>query len=308
VIDMTGDAIEAEDLTRRFGRKLAVAGLSFRVPHGSFFALLGPNGAGKTTTIKLLMNLLGPTRGRVRVLGTDSTRLGPPELAQIGYVSENQRLPGWMTLAELLAYLRPLYPSWDEVFCRKLLDGFSLPLNEKLKHLSRGMKVKAALLASLSYRPRLLVLDEPFSGLDPLVRDELIRGVLEWAEEDRWTVLISSQDVEEVERLADWVAFLDAGRLVLAEPAAGIEARFRRVEVITGDEAPLPAALPAGWLQAAKAGRTVRFVDSRYNPASGEAIAAIFPGCAVAMFPMSLRDVFLTLARNQRSAGQPLEV
>src|SRR5439155_1401732 len=186
VIGMIGNAIEAEGLTRRFGRKLSVAGLSFRVPHGSLFALLGPNGAGKTTTIKLLMNLLAPTRGSSRVLGTDSTRLGPSELAQIGYVSENQRLPGWMTLAE---------------------------------------------------------------------------------------------------------------------PVADLEARFRRVEVITGDEAPLPAALPAGWLQAEKAGRTVRFVDSRYGPASGEAIAAVFPNCAVTLFPMSLREVFLTLARNQRSAG-----
>ncbi|PYU87004.1 MAG: ABC transporter ATP-binding protein [Acidobacteria bacterium] len=284
-----GNAIEAEGLTRRFGRKLAVSGLSFRVPHGSLFALLGPNGAGKTTAIKLLMNLLEPTRGNVRVLGTDSTRLGPSELAQIGYVSENQRLPGWMTVAELLAYLRPLYPSWNEAFCRNLLGGFSLPLNEKIKNLSRGMKVKAALLSSLAYRPRLLVLDEPFSGLDPLVREELIRGVLEWAGEESWTVLISSQDVDEIERLADWVAFLDAGNLVL-------------------DEAPLPAALPAAWLQAAKAGRTVRFVDSRYSPASGEAIAAVFPNCAVTLFPMSLREVFLTLARNRRSTSPSLEV
>jgi len=305
---MIGNAIEAEGLTRRFGRKLAVSGLSFRVPHGSLFALLGPNGAGKTTAIKLLMNLLEPTRGNVRVLGTDSTRLGPSELAQIGYVSENQRLPGWMTVAELLAYLRPLYPSWNEAFCRNLLGGFSLPLNEKIKNLSRGMKVKAALLSSLAYRPRLLVLDEPFSGLDPLVREELIRGVLEWAGEESWTVLISSQDVDEIERLADWVAFLDAGNLVLAEPVASLEARFRRVEVITGDEAPLPAALPAAWLHAAKAGRTVRFVDSRYSAASGEAIAAVFPNCAVTLFPMSLREVFLTLARNRRSTSPSLEV
>src|SRR6059036_3848810 len=136
VIGMIGNAIEAEGLTRRFGRKLAVSGLSFRVPHGSLFALLGPNGAGKTTAIKLLMNLLEPTRGNVRVLGTDSTRLGPSELAQIGYVSENQRLPGWMTVAELLAYLRPLYPAWDEVFCGVLAARFGLPPGGRLRDLS----------------------------------------------------------------------------------------------------------------------------------------------------------------------------
>src|SRR5947199_3546786 len=237
VIGMIGNAIEAEGLTRRFGRKLAVSGLSFRVPPGSLFALLGPNGAGKTTAIKLLMNLLEPTRGNVRVLGTDSTRLGPSELAQIGYVSENQRLPGWMTVAELLAYLRPLYPSWNEAFCRNLLGGFSLPLNEKIKNLSRGMKVKAALLSSLAYRPKLLVLDEPFSGLDPLVRDEFIKGVLEVSSQGEWTVLVSSHDIDEVERLADHVAMLEEGRLRISEGTETLQARFRRVEV-TGAATP----------------------------------------------------------------------
>src|SRR5213592_1402252 len=227
---MIGNAIEAEGLTRRFGRKLAVSGLSFRVPHGSLFALLGPNGAGKTTAIKLLMNLLEPTRGNVRVLGTDSTRLGPSELAQIGYVSENQRLPGWMTVAELLAYLRPMYPSWNEAFCRNLLDGFSLPLNEKIKNLSRGMKVKAALLSSLAYRPRLLVLDEPFSGLDPLVREELIRGVVESASET--TLFISSHDLADIESFANHIGYLSEGRLQFAEEMTALSARFREIEVI----------------------------------------------------------------------------
>src|SRR5438552_8011125 len=267
VIGMIGNAIEAEGLTRRFGRKLAVSGLSFRVPHGSLFALLGPNGAGKTTAIKLLMNLLEPTRGNVRVLGTDSTRLGPSELAQIGYVSENQRLPGWMTVAELLAYLRPLYPSWNEAFCRNLLDGFSLPLNEKIKNLSRGMRVKASLLSSLAYRPRLLVLDEPFSGLDVLVRDELIRGILELSEQERWTVFVSSHDIDEVERLADWVGVLNGGRLELAEPVAALQARFRRVDVTLARDGNLGAGAPSTWLGLERTAHRVTFVDSRFDEA-----------------------------------------
>ena len=106
--------IETDGLTRTFGRLEAVKGLDLRVPAGSIFALIGPNGAGKTTTIKLLMNLLRPTRGQARVLGVDSRRLGAAELRRIGYVSENQRLPDWMTIDRLLDYCRPLYPSWDE--------------------------------------------------------------------------------------------------------------------------------------------------------------------------------------------------
>ncbi len=132
---------------------------------------------------------------------------------------ENQRLPEWMTVEQLINFCRPMYPTWDPAFCTKLLEEFDLPLDRKLKHLSRGMKMKAALLTSLAYRPRLLVLDEPFSGLDPLVRDEVIRGMLELTEQENWTVLISSHDIDEVERLADWVTEHELDRTGAAQSA-----------------------------------------------------------------------------------------
>src|SRR5439155_6106589 len=166
-----------------------------------------PNGAGKTTTIKLLMNLVRPTRGSARVLDVDSRHLGPRHLQRIGYVSENQRLPEWMTLADLLAYCRPFYPTWDAALCRKLQSDLNVPLNVRLRTMSRGTRMKAALLVSLAYRPELIVLDEPFSGLDPLVRDELGRALRELAaahQSQPKTIFISSHDVEELERLVDW--------------------------------------------------------------------------------------------------------
>src|SRR5205823_14199868 len=134
------------------------------------------------------------------------------------YVSEKQRLPEWMRPAELLAYCRPFYPTWDETLCRKLQGHLNLPVSARLRTLSRGTRMKAALLASLAYRPELVLLDEPFSGLDPLVRDELIRALLELAAgNDRaggrpMTVFVSSHDIEELERLADWIGFIDRGR------------------------------------------------------------------------------------------------
>ena len=184
--------IETHQLTHRYGRTEAVHDLTLAVPAGSIFALLGPNGAGKTTTIKLLMNLLRPTRGSATVLGVDSKKLGERERAQIGYVSENQELPSWMTVRQLLDYCRPFYPTWDVALEKKLLTQFDLPPERKLKQLSRGMLMKAALLSSLAYRPKLLVLDEPFSGLDPVVRDDVVRGILETSEVGGWTVLVSS--------------------------------------------------------------------------------------------------------------------
>ena len=148
-------AIETQGLTRRFGRSEAVDGLSLTVPEGSVFALIGPNGAGKTTTIKILMNLIRPTAGTARVLGTESTRLAPSDLARIGYVSEGQELPEWLSPEAMLAYLRPFYPTWDDALCRKLQAVLGLSARTPIRTLSRGTRMKAALLASLAYRPEL---------------------------------------------------------------------------------------------------------------------------------------------------------
>lgn len=220
--------IETVDLTRRFGRVDAIDGLNLQVPAGSLFAFVGPNGAGKTTTIKLLLNLLRPTRGAAYVLGVDSRRIGPRELTRIGYVSENQDLPDWMTVKQLIAYLRPFYPTWDDELCRKLRRDLDLTSPLPIRSFSRGMRMKAALLVSLAYRPELVVLDEPFSGLDPLARDELIRALLELTGERNWTTLISSHDIDEVERLADSIAFVNNGRIVMTESVQDLIGKYRR--------------------------------------------------------------------------------
>ena len=291
--------IETHNLTRRFGRTEAVHGLDFSLPAGSLCALLGPNGAGKTTTLKLLMNLLAPTAGEARVLGTDSRKLGEREFAQIGYVSENQQLPLWMNVRQFLDYCRPFYPTWDRGLESTLLAQFALPENRKLQHLSRGMLMKAALLSALAYRPKLLVLDEPFSGLDPLVREEFVRGLLEVSAARDWTVLVSSHDIEEVERLCDRVALLDQGRLRLDESADGLLGRFRRVEVTGASAETGPA---AGWLEWERAGTLTRYVDPAYaGEVSERAWRERFPGGTVLARPMALREIFLTLARAGRS-------
>jgi ABC-type multidrug transport system ATPase subunit len=296
--------IDVTNLTCRYRSIEAVHGVSFTVAAGTVFGLLGPNGAGKTTTIRALMNILRPSAGEARVLGVDSRRLGPSELQMIGYVSENQELPLWMTVAELLAHCKPFYPAWDDALCRKLLVDFTLPVNVKIGRMSRGMRVKAALVSALAYRPRLLVLDEPFSGLDPVVREDLIHGVLERAGEEQWSVFISSHDLDEVERLVDDVAFLDGGRIVLTEPLSRLQQRFRRVEVTTPEPAqPVPSALPATWIGLTTAGRVVRFVDTDYGePGSLGVIQSRFPGASPEVRPMTLREIFVALARHTRGA------
>jgi ABC-2 type transport system ATP-binding protein len=294
--------ISTHGLTRQFGKIPAVAGLTLSVPTGSVYALLGPNGAGKSTTIKMLMNILEPTSGSATVMGTDSTRLGPHEFAQIGYVSENQQLPEWMTVGQLIEFCRPMYPTWDAAVCAKLLKEFDLPIDRKLKNLSRGMKMKAALLTSLAYRPRLLVLDEPFTGLDPLVRDEVIRGMLELTEQENWSVFISSHDIDEVERLADWIGVIDAGKIQLSESTESLQARFRRLDCVVPSGYRMPETPPKSWLVPTLTGHGVCVVESEYHCGASESrLAQAFGGATeISASEMSLREIFLALARSFR--------
>lgn len=290
--------IETYGLTRRFWRTEAVHDLNLAVPQGSITALLGANGAGKSTTLKLLMNLIEPTSGSARVLGVDSRRLGEAERGKIGYVAEGQQLPFWMTVRELLDYLRPFYPSWDVGFEQELLSQFDLPSSVKLRNLSRGMLMKASLVSTLAFRPRLLVLDEPFSGLDPLVRDELVQGLLSASVNGDCSVIVSSHDIDEIERLADRVVYLERGRLRVDEAAEALQRRFRRVDV-TGSFVGLPSPDEIGW---ACSGHRAQFIATGYDGEATESKWHLrFPDAVVSVHPMSLREVFVAMEKAEKA-------
>lgn len=293
----------ARNLRRRFRSTEAVRGVDLSIGQGSVFALLGPNGAGKTTTIKLLMGILRPSGGEAAVLGVDSRRLGRREFERIGYVSENQKTYDWMSVRQLLAYYRPLYPAWDDAFCADLLARFELPLDRPLRELSRGMRMKASLVSSLAYRPDLLVLDEPFGGLDPVVRQDFITGMLELTQQERWTILVSSHDIDDVERLADTVGILAQGRLQLTEPVDSLQQRMRRIIVTTQNDARLPEAVPSAWLHPHAAGRTIEFVHSAFSAGETPAeLARRIPGFhAFEESTLSLKEMYLALARSLRA-------
>lgn len=295
--------LRAVELTKRFRGNVALDRLNLEVPEGSVFALIGANGAGKTTAIKILMNIHSPTSGTAEALGVDSRRLSPREFQQIGYVSENQEMPEWMTVGYFMAYLKPFYPAWDDARAAELLRQYDLPLDRKLKHLSRGMKMKAALASSLAYRPKLIVLDEPFSGLDPLVRDELIEGLLDSANEA--TILISSHDLAEIESFASHVGYLDRGRLRFSEEMTALSARFREVEVTLDATGVAPASWPGSWLRVETSAAVVRFVESQFDEARTMAEVQRMFGEArgVAITPMPLRSIFVTLAKAERRAA-----
>jgi ABC-2 type transport system ATP-binding protein len=238
-------AIELIGVTRRFGTSTAVEDLTLRVPHGHTFGLIGPNGAGKSTTIKMLLGLLRPHAGRIRVLGIDVFAEPSRMKQRVGYVPEVPQMYRWMRVGELIAFTRAFYPSWNADECARLLDLFALDAAKKVKHLSKGMAAKLSLLLALAHDPEVLILDEPTSGLDPLVREEFLDGVLRAVCERRRTVLFSSHALEDVRRLADTVGLLYEGRLLLERGVEELLASTRRIRAVLRDGR-LPRHEPAG--------------------------------------------------------------
>jgi ABC-2 type transport system ATP-binding protein len=239
------------------------------------------------------------------------TALTLSERASIGYVAEGQALPGWMRLEQLEAYLAPLYPTWDGSLADELRRRFRLDPRRKLRTLSRGENMKAAVLCTLAPRPRLLLMDEPFTGMDALVKDELVRGLLETAGTEGWTVLISSHDLTELETLADWVGFLDEGRLLLSEPMEAMRERFKHVEVVTPDPGgDSPVELPAEWLSVERSGPRCSFVlQSPGDPLIGDEVRRWFPAAArIETRPATLREVFVALAKRTQFRREEVAV
>src|SRR5437879_9165905 len=246
------------------------------------------------------MNSVKPTHGTAEVLGVDSRKISRRELCQIGYVSENQDMPEKLTVEEFLAYLQPFYPTWDTALEKSILSQLRLPLERKIRDLSHGMRMKMALACALPFRPKLLILDEPFSGLDPLVRDEFMEGLLEQAGE--MTILISSHELGEIDGVATHVAFLDEGKLLFQESMSDLTGRFREVRVTLEAEAAPPRPAPKEWMQIRTIGNVLTFVDTRFDENGlGERVRSRIAGVrGIDSQPMALRSIFTTLARAAR--------
>jgi ABC-2 type transport system ATP-binding protein len=296
------EAIRTERLSKRYRRLPALQDVDLQIQEGSVYALVGPNGAGKTTLIKILMNLIAASNGSASVLGVDSKHIRGRSYAQIGYVSENQEIPEWMRVGEMLDYLHSFYPTWDAQLEDSLLNQFDLPRDRKIKALSRGMKMKLALASALSFRPRLVVLDEPFGGLDPLVRDQLIIGLLERAPES--TVFLSSHDLTEIQSFATHIGYLEGGRLRISEALNSLSARFRELELTFDREPQVPQSAPANWLQMKSAGNVIRFVETAFNEQTTyDQIRRTFVDVQnTSCRPMDLRSIFLAMARKAEAS------
>lgn len=212
------NVIEAHALTRVFGKVRAVDSASLEVAPGTVFGLLGPNGAGKSTLLKLLAGHLRPTSGTATVLGQPVAGGTPSLWQRVGYVAQARYLPGWMTPAECLRFAGGFHPQWDEAKVAHLTRRLELPLGARIRDLSRGHYVRLQVVLALGHNPELVLLDEPTSGLDPVGRHELLGILIEEIGQRACTVVFSSHLVEDIERLADTVAIMNAGRIVACGP------------------------------------------------------------------------------------------
>jgi len=213
---LSESVISVSELTRRFGPKTALDSVSVSMPRGAVYGLVGANGAGKTTLIKHILGLLRAETGSVRVFGLDPVADPVAVLSRIGYLSEENDLPGWMSVDELIRYSRAFYPAWDDAYAEELRQAFALDQAAKIRNLSKGQKARAGLLIALAHRPELLVLDEPSSGLDPIVRRDILGAVIRTIADEGRTVLFSSHLLGEVEQVADHVTMINEGKIVLS--------------------------------------------------------------------------------------------
>jgi ABC-2 type transport system ATP-binding protein len=293
-------ALDVQGLAFSYRRGVdAVHDLSLSVPTGAILGLLGPTGSGKTTLLQCIAGLRSPTAGRVTVLGADVRQHPPLEGGAVTYVAEGVRLPSRITLRALEAWVSPLYPRWDASLAATLRERFELESDRRVDRLSRGEQMKVSLLLALAPRPALLLMDEPFTGIDVLVRDALVSGLLATVTDVGTTIVVASHDIDELEHIVDHVAMLSAGRLLLSDSTDALRERFRRVTVTTV-EGDLPSVTPRDrWLAMERTARRMTFVaDGGEAP---ELALSLRPSDAVSVTPLTLRELFTSVAADDRT-------
>ena len=224
-------AIEFDDVTWRAGSDFALENFSLRVPRGSIYGFLGPNGAGKSTTIRLLMGMMKPQGGKIRMLEGRVPQDLPEVLQRVGYVPERPHLFPQLTVKEAIDYHASFYRSWDALWATELLERMDLRPDQPIKRLSKGQTGKLMMLLALAVRPQLLVLDEPTDGLDPVVRRDIMTTVLDYVGETGASIFISSHLVHELERICDWVGVVDDGELLTELPMNDFKNGIKRLRL-----------------------------------------------------------------------------
>lgn len=286
--------IETADVRKAYGSVQALAGVDLSVPRGSICGLLGRNGAGKTTTIKVLLGMVRPTSGTARVFGlaADDERASVEIRGRTAFVSEDKDLYAGMTVDELIRFTAPFYPKWRADLASGYLTQLELRADARVDALSRGMRTKLALLIALSTGAELLILDEPTSGLDPAATEQVLKILVKQAGRDGTTVLFSSHQLADVEQIADRIAIVDRGRVVVDGALDEVRARYKRIQLVFDGDAPDAAFKTRGVVAMRRQGRVLSVLASDGEQGVVAEARALKPK-AVDVLPVTLKEIFL---------------
>lgn len=293
---MTDLAVQFAGVAKRYPH-FNLDNINFTLPTGGIMGFIGANGAGKSTTIRILLGLVHQDRGMVTVLGHSMPGGQVAAKHEIGFVSEDMRLYGAATLAWHMAFIRSIYPAWDQAYAEDLLRRFDLTARQKIKGMSHGQRVKAALLLVLARRPRLLVLDEPTTGLDPVARHEVLGALMEALADDRRTILFSSHNTLDIAQISDQITFIDRGQIIDSGDKDTYLERWRRLRVAQPAAGELPA-LP-GVARASGGGRLAVLTTDRYDPAMPAAYEAA-GATVMAVEPLTLEEIFVATVQQRK--------
>ena len=294
---MNDSCLQIKNLDKDFGPKKALSAVTLNLEKGEIMGLVGPNGAGKTTMIKLIMGLLHPTGGSIRIFGKDRKTLTRDDWRMVGYIADEPILYDFMTVGKLIDFNKNFYPQWDENRCSELILRFHLPADEIIKNLSRGMKTQLALILALSQMPDLLVLDEPLDGLDPLRRLEFLNLVLEdFSKQEGRSILISSHYLEELERIADRIAFLHEGVLKRVVPMEQLKIEEKTIRVVFQKEPPEKLFAMPGIKAIQKEGKTGYLITIEDNFNAIYEACCSYPHFVLEIYHRNLEDMFFDYA------------
>jgi ABC-2 type transport system ATP-binding protein len=288
--------VQFEGVSKKYPH-FSLENIDLELPTGSIMGFIGANGAGKSTTIRILLGLIHQDVGAVNVLGHAMPADQAAAKLDIGFVSEDMRLYGPATLAWHMDFLRPIYPRWDQAYAESLLDRFDLKPQQKIKGLSHGQRVKAALLLALARRPRLLVLDEPTTGLDPVARMEVLQELMAVLADEERTILFSSHNTLDVEQISDRITFIDRGRIIDSYDKEVFLDRWRRLRLVLPPDGVVPRL--NGIVEVGGSGRLPVLTTNSFEPAMVSACTQM--GATVqAVDSMTLEEIFVANVHSRR--------
>jgi ABC-2 type transport system ATP-binding protein len=293
---MTGPLVQMEGVSKAY-RFFALKDLSLQLMPGQIMGFVGPNGAGKSTTLKLLMALVEQDCGEIRALGLPMPKEQSLAKRDIGYMSEDMRLYRHETLAWHMQFIASIYPGWDTKYADRLLERFNLKPPQPIKSLSHGERVKATLLLVLARRPRLLVLDEPTTGLDPVARHELLTEFMDVLSDERRGIIFSSHNTQDVEQISDQITFIDRGRIIESRDKETFLDRWRRLQLDVPSGVTLPS-LP----QVTELSTSGHLATVTTNEFSDDVTAAFTQSGAIVreIQRMTLEEIFVANVMNSR--------